>query len=132
MRSRGMVKSRKQGAALAAALALVWVVMAGIADRSFARSADSNGLIFVDSSGSVRAFEQAYRNSMLGMATVARDKHRDHRMTIHFVPIGDGSAPPRVLPNTGMSAEPLMPERAISWPRLTFSPRATLSSLAWP
>lgn len=123
MRSPGMVKTGKHVAALAAALALVWAVMAGIADRALARSADSNGLIFVDSSGSVRAFEQAYRNSMLGMATVARDKHRDHRMTIHFVPIGDGSAPPRVLPNTGMSSEQLQQALAVPF---TFNAQTTL------
>lgn len=123
MRSPGMIRMRKQAVAITAALALAWVLSLCPADRAFARSADTNGLIFVDSSGSVRAFEQAYRSSMLGMATTARDKHRDHRMTIHFVPIGDGSAPPRVLPNTGMPAEQLQQALAVPF---TFNAQTTL------
>lgn len=114
---------RRLGLAFASALV---VLVLGFSGRDVrAQSAESNGLIFVDASASVRAFAVAYRQSMLGLAGRARDQHQNHRTTIHFVPIGDGSGSARVLPNTGMRFEVL--QEALATP-FSFGAQTTLLS----
>ena len=75
---------------------------------AFGQGDARKGVIFVDSSASVRDFGEAYRQSMRGIAAKAREAGRPGRSSsgqptqIYFVPISDGADLPTRLPNTSM------------------------------
>ena len=119
--------STKLAARAAALLGVLVLAAEAFAPPARAEQAQVNGIIFVDASASVQAFAEAYRQSMQGLSSRAREKFAEHRTRIHFVPIGDGSGATRVLPNTGMSFEEL--RAAMSGP-FSFTAKKTLLSEA--
>lgn len=125
--ARKVVEMSTRLAALAVSLFGVVAVLVALAFAPLAKAqpAQANGIIFVDASASVKEFAEAYRQSMQGLSSRARDKFEEHRTRIHFVPIGDSTGATRVLPNTGMSVEEL--RAALSGP-FSFAAKTTLLS----